>query len=146
MRAENGKRRWQDALCILHREALYDRIRRDEGKPLFSFTGKVAEELAFSILRLYELLLPKLDIKGFSKAKALWVLVENVFVPTVWVKLALEWRRGLGTELQGETCWYVPLKSNGSIKKPISRVLDCSYYDWNETWANTFTFNPVFIL
>lgn len=124
-RAETGTERWHNALVTLHREALYDRICRLEGKPLFSFTGKVTDEIAVSLLTLYERLVPKLDFKGVSKAEAMWVLVENVFVPTVFIKLAGEWRFGLGTEFQGKTCWYLPVKSNGQKAKPISRVLDC---------------------
>src|SRR5260221_862286 len=125
VRAEKGKGRWQDALVTLHREALYDRIRRDDDKPLFAFTGKVAYEIIDSLLTLYERLLPRLDFKGVSKPEAMWLLVKNVFVPTVFIKLAGEWRFGLGTELEGETCWYLPVKSAGRTLKPISRVLDC---------------------
>ncbi len=125
MRAENGKGRWQDVLRTLHRETLYDRIRRVEGKPLFSFTGKVADEIIISLLTLYERLLPRLDFTGVSKPEAMWSLVENVFVPTVFIKLVAEWQYGLGTEFQAETCWYLPVKADGRTVKPIARVLDC---------------------
>jgi hypothetical protein len=124
-RAEKGKGRWQDSLSTIHREALYDRIRRDNGRPLFSFTGKIAEETAFTLLTLYERLIAKLDCKGVPFADVMWLLVENVFMPTVFIKLVEEWRLGLGTEWLGETCWYFPVKSDHGIDKPISRVLDC---------------------
>lgn len=125
MRAGKGEGPWIKGLSTLHREALCDRIRKDEGKPLFSFTGKVADEIIISLLTLYERLLPRLDFTGVSKPEAMWLLVENVFVPTVFIKLVAEWQYGLGTELQGETCWYLPVKSDGRTVKPIARVLDC---------------------
>ena len=124
-RAESGKSRWQESLSTIHREALYERIRRENGRPLFSFTGKITEETAFTLLTLYERVLPKLDCRGVSIAEVIWLLVENVFVPTVFVKLVEEWRFGLGTEWLGETCWYLPVKSDRGTDKPTSRVLDC---------------------
>lgn len=125
MRAEKGKGKWLEPLLTIHREALYDRIRRDEGRPLFSFAGKVGEEIITSVLNLYRRLRPRLDLKRVSANDAVWILIEHVIVPTVFVKLAEEWRYGLGTELQGELCWYLPAKADGNIQKPIARVLDC---------------------
>jgi hypothetical protein len=124
-RAENGKGRWQEALSMIHREALYDRMRRENGEPLFSFTGKFSQETTFTLLTLYERLLPKLNCSGVPLAQAMWLLVENVFAPTVFIKMIEEWRLGLGTEWLGESCWYLPAKSDGGIQKPVSRVLDC---------------------
>src|SRR5882757_8249367 len=109
---------------IVHCEVLHERIRREDGKPLFSFMGKVTDETAFTLLTLYEWLLPKLDCAGVSKADTMRLLIENVFIPTVFIKLVGEWRYGLGTELKGQTCWYFPVKSDGRTVKPISRVLD----------------------
>jgi len=124
-RAENGKGRWQEALSTIHREALYDRMRRENGDPLFSFTGKFSQETTFTLLTLYERLLPKLNCSDVPLAQTIWLLVENVFAPTVFIKMIEEWRLGLGTEWLGESCWYLPAKSDGGIQKPVSRVLDC---------------------
>lgn len=124
-RAENGKGRWQEALSTIHREALYDRMRRENGEPLFSFTGKFSQETTFTLLTLYERLLPKLNCRGVPLAQTMWLLVENVFAPTVFIKMIEEWQLGLGTEWLGESCWYLPAKSDGGIQKPVSRVLDC---------------------
>jgi len=55
----------------------------------------------------------------------MWVLVEEVFVPTLFVELALNWQRGLGTEFQLETCWYLPVADRGERLKPVARVLKC---------------------
>jgi hypothetical protein len=124
-RAVCGKGRWLEALSTIHREALYDQMRRKNGKPLFSFTGKFSQETTFTLLTLYERLLSKLNCSGVPPAQAMWLLVENVFVPTVFIKMVEEWRLGLGTEWLGETCWYLPTKSDRENQKPISRVLDC---------------------
>lgn len=112
-RAEAKNAHWHAAVLILQREAMYERIRREEGKPLFSFTGKVTEEIVFSLLKLYERLLPKLEVKGVSKVELVWLLVENVFMPTVFIQLAQAWRSRLTPEFQGEACWYLPLKRTG---------------------------------
>ena len=124
-RAICGKGRWLEALSTIHREALYNRMRRENGKPLFSFTGKFSQEMTFTLLTLYGRLLSKINCSGVPPAQAMWLLVENVFVPTVFIKMVEEWRLGLGTEWLGETCWYLPAKSDHEIQKPISRVLDC---------------------
>ena len=125
MRAEQGQGRFLGALIILHQEALYDRIRRSASKPLFSRAGKVAEETAFALLRLYEKLIPRLSVENLSAQNVLWVLVENVFVPTLYASLLTHWRLGLGTELRGDLCWYLPLEVNSQTQMPIARVLDC---------------------
>jgi hypothetical protein len=124
-RAENGTGRWCDALVVVGHESLYDRIRRQHGKPLFSSTGSLAERLVFSMLKLYEKALPKLRTHGVEKEDALWILVEHLFVPTAFVILVHDWRDGLGSEFQGENCWYLPTVSSEGKMKPIPRVLDC---------------------
>jgi len=98
---------------MIHREALHERIRMADGKPLFSLIGKIAEEIIFSLLTLYERLLRNFDFKGVSNFEAMWLLIEDVFVPTVFNILIRQWHFGLGTELQGESCWYLPTKSQG---------------------------------
>src|SRR5439155_8944435 len=80
--AEEGKGDWCDALKKVAHEALYDRIRRQTGKPLFGSAGGVTERLAFSLLRLYEGILLELDTDGVSCRDALWLLVTEVFIPT----------------------------------------------------------------
>lgn len=124
-RAAVGKSRWLEALSIIHREALYDRLRRDRGEPLASFTGIFSQETIFTLLRLYDALLPRLNCDGVPTADALWLLAENVFVPTVFIRMIEEWRFGLGTEWQGEACWYLPTICGRDIQTPVSRVLDC---------------------
>lgn len=124
-RAVIGKSRWLEALSIIHREALYDRLCRDRGEPLASFTGTFSQETVLTLLRLYDALLPRLNCNGVPTADVIWLLVENVFVPTVYIKMVEEWRFGLGTEWQGEACWYLPTKCGRDIQTPVSRVLDC---------------------
>lgn len=123
-RAKKDKDLWQDAAKIVHHEAAYDHIRRQNGKRLWSFTGKLTDEFVSVLLSLYSRLLPKLDVEGVSPTDVLWLLVENVFVPTVYAKLVQEWRHGLGNEFLGEICWYLPIKSHGQIEKPFPRVLN----------------------
>jgi len=121
--AEEGKGDWCDALEKVAHEALYDRIRRQGGKPLFSSAGGVTERLAFSLLRLYERILLELDTDGVSSRDGLWVLVTEVFIPTVFLELASNWQEGLGTEFQVRTCWYLPVLKKGEWWGPVRTVL-----------------------
>jgi hypothetical protein len=117
---------WCAALTNVAHEALYDRIlRQKNGQPLFGFTGHLTERLTFAVLRLYEKISPKLNSDGVSPTDTLWVLFEEVFVPTIFLELALNWQRGLGTEFQIETCWYLPLVEKNARMNPVSRVLRC---------------------
>jgi len=123
--AERGLGRWCQALEILGHEALYDRIRRQKGEPLFGFTGDLTEQLGFGLLRLYQKIVPRLKTEGVSIQNVLWVLAEEVFVPALFVELAENWQSGLGTELRIETCWYLPVAEGRDVVKPVSRVLRC---------------------
>ena len=124
--AEHGNGPWCETLITVAHEALYDRIMRQEsGQPLFGFTSHLTERLLFAVLRLYEKMLPKLNTDGVSPTDTLWVLFEEVFVPTIFLELALNWQRGLGTEFQIETCWYLPLVEKNARLNPVSRVLRC---------------------
>jgi hypothetical protein len=122
---ERGTGLWCDALTTVAHEALYDRILRQSDQPLLGFTGHLTERLSFAALRLYEKISPKLNTEGVSPADTLWVLFEEVFVPTIFLELALNWQRGLGTEFQIENCWYLPLIEKNARLNPISRVLRC---------------------
>ena len=82
-RAKDGEGPWRDVLLTLCRRSLYDRIRCQKGKPLFSFTGELTERLVFDLLRLYERVGPQLRTEGVPPAEVLWVLVEHLFLPTV---------------------------------------------------------------
>lgn len=124
-RAELGVGRWNTGLATVGEEALCDRILRQDGAPLFGASGDLAEKLAFGLLRLYEKIAPRLNADGVSARDVLWVLVEEVFVPTLFVELALNWQRGLGTEFQLESCWYLPMTDRGERLKPVARVLKC---------------------
>jgi hypothetical protein len=123
--AERRTGLWCEALTTVAHEALYDRILRQSGQPLFGFTGHLTERLSFAVLRLYEKISPKLITDGVSPTDTLWVLFEEVFVPTIFLELVLNWQRGLGTEFQIETCWYLPLVEKNARLNPVSRVLRC---------------------
>jgi hypothetical protein len=122
-RSQKGNKQWDKALLTIQREALYDQIRRQDGKPLFGFAGDFAERLASSMTLLYERLLPKLNVEGIPGPTAIWILLKNIFVPTAYAELVKNWRLGLGGEFRGPTCWYLPL--GPKHKQPVSRVLDC---------------------
>lgn len=124
MRAKANAKKEHIPTTIIQCEALYDRIRRQHCKPLWSFTARLSGELVSSLLNLYERFLPKLNFEGVARTGALWLLVENVIVPTVFIKLVQEWRFGLGNEFLGDVCWYLPIMSHGKIEKPLPRVLD----------------------
>ncbi len=116
-----------DLLVAFCQEALYHRIRRQEkgvGEiPGFASTYKMAEYLVFPLLRLYEKVLPGLNAEGVPPGEAMWVLVENLFLPTVYVQLCRNWRSGLEFEFKGAQSWYLPTNSGGKRLNPIPRAL-----------------------
>jgi len=115
-------------LVTFCREALYHRIRRQEkgvGEiPGFAFTYQMAEGIVFSLLHLYEKVLPKLNAEGVSPEEAMWVLVENLFLPTVYLELWRQWQGGLEFEFKGAKSWYLPTVTDGKRLNPIPRVLE----------------------
>jgi len=131
VRADAKKSRRREAILTIQREALYDRICRDHGQPLPATTSGVTEKIVFSLLRLYEKLLPKLNLGRCSKAEALWILTENVFLPTIFIHLISAHRDGLGPEFAGGKSWYFPIREGSKIVKPIPRLLDY----WSRTSA-----------
>jgi len=123
-RANSGKYRWSDAILLVRKEALYDNIRRNKGQALFSPAGAIAWEIIELLNRLYAQIFQRLKASGVSPVQIHWVLVEEVFAPTILVILSENWRRGLGTEFQGARSWYLPTKTDIGIQKPVSQVLD----------------------
>jgi hypothetical protein len=138
-RAERGVGKWSSGLITVAEEALYDRIRRKNGQALFGVSGSLADRLTFALLRLYQKIVPRLNTKGVSAKDALWVMVEDVFLPTLFVELALNWQRGLGTEFQLETCWYLPVADRGERLKPTARVLKCWFRAAGFRYTHDFT-------
>lgn len=131
VRADATKSRRREAILTVQREALYDRICRERGLALAAQTAGVTEKTVFSLLRLYEKLLPQLHLGRGSKADALWILTEHVFLPTVFIHLINARRDGLGPEFAGEKCWYFPIKEASKTIKPVRRLLDY----WSRTSA-----------
>lgn len=131
VRADAKKSRRREAILTVQREALYDRIRREHGQPLPATTSGVTEKIVFTLLRLYGKLLPNLQLSRCSKAEALWILTEHVFLPTIFIHLINAHRDGLGPEFAGEKCWYFPIREGSKIVKPIPRLLDY----WSRTSA-----------
>lgn len=121
--ADDGTGPWLDVLPLIAKRAVHARIHFDQEVPLFGKAGKFMDELVFELLQLYEQLLPKLKPSGVAPKDTMWVLVEEVFVPTAYLKLAQHWRKASGDELQGESCWYLPIKRKGERCNPVPRVL-----------------------
>ena len=69
--------------------------------PGFAFTYQMAEGIVFSLLHLYEKVLPKLNAEGVPPEEAMWLLVENLFLPTVYLELWRKWQGGLEFEFRG---------------------------------------------
>lgn len=122
-RARRGGRQGE-AITDLCREALYDRIIRNSDRPSFAFTASMAHDLTTLMLRLYEKLLPRLKSRPGNQMQAMRILVENVFAPAVFAVTVRDWQRGLGTEFQGENCWYLSKREDGRIMKPVAVILD----------------------
>jgi hypothetical protein len=121
--AQRGNGSWREPLPIIAYEALYDRIVRRDGEPLSGFISHLTERLTSGLLRLYEKIAPRLNTEGLSRQDVMWVLVTEVFVPTVALELMRDWRNGLGTELRAESCWYLPSRDKGRPSGPVQRVL-----------------------
>ena len=95
-----------------------DTVRRPLG--LGSFT----DDMISTCLRLYEKVRPQLKTGGLSRSEALILLVEHLFVPTACAVMFRHWRFALGTELQGDQSWYLPVWVEGQLQMPVPRVLD----------------------
>jgi hypothetical protein len=121
--AEDGKGPWCEGLISIASRALHARINFRNERVLSGFAGDVAGHLAFTMLRLYEDILPGIKAEGLSQAQVLWVLFEEVFMPTAYIELALNRRRGIGNEFEGDT-WYLPVVNKGTLVKPVQRVVE----------------------
>jgi hypothetical protein len=121
--AEEGRGDWRDGLTVIAREALYARMNWRNDKVLSGFAGHLAERLVSATLRIYQEVGPKLDTAGLSRQTVLWVLVEEIFLPTVYIELALNRQRGIGNEFHGDT-WYLPVKDRFTVVGPVQRVID----------------------
>jgi hypothetical protein len=122
-RAEAGAGRWIRALDILAEETIYDRVRRENGGPLFAFSSSLTDRLVVALLGLYGRIAPQLRAAGLRPEEVLWVIVEEVFLPTVMLELRQNWRDGLGNEFELEGCWYLPMSKGGQRLNPLPRVL-----------------------
>lgn len=120
--AEVGRGPWRDALSTIAKQSLNSRIRFHKDKPLWGFTGQLTDGLAVELLEFYEQLQPKLRTDSVATPVALWVLIVEVFVPTLFVKLVRDWQEGSGDEFQGASCWYLPSKEKGQRMYPAARV------------------------
>ena len=120
-RAAAGFGRWGNALEIIAYEALYHRLLREDGQS--SATAHFAENLTNGLLRLYQRMLPRLRVTGIPAQRALKILIEEVFLPTVFLELKKARGRALGTEFGIKTCWYLPKKEKGSRTEPFPVVL-----------------------
>lgn len=119
---ERGQCEWSLGVTTIAERALYARIlyRYDENH-IFSRTGIVAQEVVFHCLDLYKEFIPRLEIKGVPADAALWILIEDVFIPTVFAHLMIKWQRGLGHEFLPLGPWYFPVFERGH-KSPVMRV------------------------
>lgn len=132
-RAEVGIGRWGDGLCRVAYEALYDRICRENRKPLAGGTPlRLTERITFSLLDLYEAVLPQLHVDGVSRQEVLWVLVEELFLPTVFIELMKIRQKGAKIMLDLEINSYLPMMEKMERKDPFPRIL--------KFWLNSASF------
>ena len=120
--AEVGNSRWTAGLAVVAERALHARMVLCDGRTSPTRTGIIARSIAFDCLELYRRLVPELKSDAVTPAEALWVLVEAVFIPTVFARLCMEWQRGLGHEFRPDSLWYLPVVAGGR-QCPIQRVL-----------------------
>ncbi len=131
-RAKLGQGKWLEAIATVASQALYDRLLRETSPPTGSVAGHFADRLSNSLPRLYHAAVPKLRVDGIPPQRVLWILVEEMFIPTAFLELKAARRRGLGTEFGTETCWYLPRVEKGQVVKPFQRVL--------QIWMNAVGF------
>ena len=120
--AERDQSKWSKGLATIAERALYARILGRDDKPTFSRTGHITEQVVFHCLDLYRQIAPRLETKGIPPEVVLWVLIEQVFIPTLFAHLMLKWERGLGHEFLPLDPWYFPMFER-EYKSPIMRVL-----------------------
>jgi RNA polymerase sigma factor (sigma-70 family) len=129
-RAENEDGPWRDALRTLRSEALYDRIRRQNGKPLFSFTGALTEKLIFSLEGLYATSWADLVPEGISSRADMPAQLNpfvaralNAQVTDLLPDLVLPPTHGLEEPLQPDVKNQCPSKWNRPNINPPTNLL-----------------------
>jgi len=132
--AEAGKGKWCGILITVADEALYNRIRRINSQPLIGCAGHVTERLVFGLLSLYEAISPRLNLDRIPCDEVLEVIINEVFVPTVFLKLALNRDRAERTEFDIETCWYLPVVKDGQQWGPVRTILQ--HWLWSVGFRN----------
>ena len=105
-------------------DALLGRFRRAGIAPA-SIPNNFTDEATTTLLILYQRLRPRLDVRDVPVSAALWVLTENVFLPTLYSVILRFQGLGLGTEFHVDRCWYLPRCSDEKVVMPVPHVLDC---------------------
>jgi hypothetical protein len=103
---------------------LFERFRRAGVAPA-SVTNDFTDEMVVTLLGLYERLRLSLDVRDVSAVDAFEVLIEHVFVPTLFLMVCKYRCQGARTEFHPAEFWYLPRREkNGRLRQPIPRVLD----------------------
>ncbi len=87
-------------------------------------TVEFSLNLIFTLLRIHEKLGPQICLDGAAPIDALWVLAQEVVLPTAHLIFTLRQAAGLGTEFRRDSTWYVPQEIDGKFMQPVSVLLD----------------------
>jgi hypothetical protein len=86
--------------------------------------NSLADDVTATLLYIYRQLRPLLDTSNVSLADSLWILTEQVLLPTLYFSVATYRNSGTGTEFFPESFWFIPRVENRKVIKPIPRILD----------------------
>ena len=88
-------------------ERLLERFRRHKIAPTGT-TNSFTDELVMALLQVYRRIRPRLKVTRGSRVATLRAIIEDAFVPTIFMVMVSFQGRGLGSEFFGPQSWYLP--------------------------------------
>lgn len=104
-------------------QALFERLRRDGRAPIGQAT-KILDRVAVYSLKNYKALCQTIKFSPAHAEAAHWILLREIWAPTIYVVFLKHHAYGLGNEFRIPGNWYLPDKIDGGFQLPVSVLLD----------------------
>jgi|GEM_PF-2707040 len=113
----------RDTLHRAMESAIFEKLRRHGVAPPGIATA-VLDEIVVYCLGQYELLSPHLHAGNDATEHTYWVLLREVWAPTIHQVFRHRSGVGLGNEFRLPGNWYIPQCIDGKFTSPVSKLLD----------------------
>jgi hypothetical protein len=138
-RAQSFEGKKTKALQAIAMHAVYIRALREDSSPTGPMRAHFAQELVRTLVFFHERLVAKLHVSGMGRRGLLRVLVEDVFLPLVYVKLeTVQNPLHRNPEFDPANCWYLPRKESDGTQFPFQRVLRLWMHSTGRRYAYDF--------